>query len=132
MAKSAGRDFVIKKGGTKIASVRQKSVTWNGELIDTTNDDDDAATTYLADEFAGTSLELSVEGLTDSDVLSDIAYATDHASKHLDDITVERSNGDTISGDFILTSYVETGEYKDAVKFTATLVRSGIHTWTAA
>ena len=132
MAKSAGRDFVIKKAGTKIASVRQKSVTWNGELIDTTNDDDDAATTYLADEFAGTSLELSVEGLTDGDVLSDIAYATSHGSKHLDDITVERSNGDTISGDFILTSYVETGEYKDAVKFTATLVRSGIHTWSAA
>ena len=130
MANTAGRDFVLAKNSTTIASVRSKSVTWNGNPIDVTNDDDDGATTYLADTFANTTLEISVEGLTDDDVLADLAFATGDSAKHLSDITLTRANGDAISGTFILTSYQETGQYEDAVTFTATLVRSGIHTWT--
>lgn len=130
MANSAGRDFAVKKNGTTIASVRTKSVTWNGTPIDTTTDEDNGATSYLSDDFANTTLELSVEGLTDDDVLSDAAFATDHASKHLSDLTLERANGDEISGDFVLTNYVETGTYQEATTFTATLVRNGLHTWT--
>lgn len=132
MAKGAGRAFVVKKNDVTIASVRQKSVTWNGTPIDTTNDDDDGATSYLADEFATTTLEISVEGLTDDDVLSDIAFSATSSDKHLSDITLERPNGDEISGTFIMTNYVETGAYQEAVTFTATLVRNGIHTFTAA
>lgn len=132
MANTAGRDFVLAKNSTTIASVRSKSVTWNGTPIDTTNDDDAGATTYLADEFANTTLEISVEGLTDDDVLSDLAFATSDSGKHLSDITLTRPNGDAISGTFIMTNYQETGQYEDAVTFTATLVRSGIHTWTPA
>lgn len=130
MANAAGRDFVVKKNSTAIASVRSKSVTWNGSLIDTTNSDDDGATSYLADEFATTTLEITVEGLTDDDVLSDLAFTASHSSKHLSDITLERPNGDVISGTFIITNYSETGSHEDATTFTATLVRSGIHTWT--
>lgn len=130
MANSAGRDFAVKKNATTIASVRTKSVTWNGTPIDTTNDDDDGATSYLADEFANTTLEISVEGLTDDDVLSDIAFSTTDSDKHLSDLTLERANGDEISGDFVLTNYVETGTYQEATTFTATLVRNGLHTWT--
>lgn len=132
MAKSAGRAFAVKKGGTTIASVRSKSVTWNGTPIDTTNDDDDGATSYLADTFANTTLEISVEGMTDDDVLSDLAYTAADGDKHLSDLTLERPNGDAISGTFIMTNYVETGTYQEAVTFTATLVRSGIHTFTPA
>lgn len=132
MANAAGRNFVVKKNTTTIASVRTKTVTWNGTPIDTTNDDDDGATSYLADEFANTTLEITVEGLTDDDVLSDLAFVATSSSKHLSDITLERPNGDVISGTFILTNYAETGAYEDAVTFTATLVRNGIHTWTPA
>ena len=132
MANSAGRDLLIKKNSTTIASVTTKSVTWNGTPIDITSDDDDAATTYLDDEFATTSLELTVEGYTDDDVLSDLAFVATTSSKHLSDITLTRPNGDVISGNFILTAYSETGESAGAVGFTATLVRSGIHTWTPA
>lgn len=132
MANAAGRAFLVQKNSTTIASVRSKSVTWNGTPIDTTNDDDDGATSYLASEFANTSLEISVEGLTDDDVLSDLAFVATSSSKHLSDITLERPNGDVISGTFILTNYVETGTYEEAVTFTATLVRNGIHTWTPA
>jgi len=130
MAKSAGRDFVVKKNTTAIASVRTKSVTWNGTPIDCTNDDDDGATTYLSDVFANTSLEISVEGLTDDDVLSDLAFSATDSDKFMSDITLERANGDAISGDFILTNYVENGQYQEATTFTATLVRNAAHTWT--
>ena len=132
MANSAGRAYVVKKNGTKIASVRSKSVTFNGNLIETTNDDDDGVTTYLADTFASTTLEISVEGLTDGDVLSDIAFSTTDADKHLSDVTLERPNGDAIGGTFILNNYQETGTHQDATTFTGTFVRSGIHTWTPA
>ena len=67
-----------------------------------------------------------------SQMLSDLAFATGDSAKHLSDITLTRANGAAISGTFILTSYQETGQYEDAVTFTATLVRSGIHTWTPA
>ena len=132
MANSAGRDFVVKKNDVKIASVTTKSVNWAGTLIDITNDDDDGATTYLADEFGNTTLEMTVEGFTDDDVLSDLAFVATSSSKHLSDITLERANGDEISGTFILTAYSETGASAEGSTFTATLVRSGIHTWTPA
>ncbi len=132
MAKGAGRDFAVKKGGTVIASVRSKNVNWNGTPIDTTNDDDDGATSYLSDTFGSTTLEIGVEGMSDDDVFSDLAFAVTDSGKFLSDLTLERPNGDEISGSFILTSYVETGQYQEAVTFTATLVRNGIHTWTPA
>ena len=132
MSQSAGRDFAVKKNDVLIASVRSKTATWNGTPIDITTDDDDGETTYLADRFASKTLELSVEGLTDSDILSDLAFSTSDADKFLDDLTLERPNGDVIAGTFVLTSYVETGQYQEATTFTATLVRSGIHTFTQA
>jgi len=135
MAKAAGRELIIRKGGTAIAAVREKSVTSNFTPIEVTTDDDNGATTYLADEFATTALEISVSGVASSDVLPDIVYGvggTVHSAKHLEDITIVLPNGDVIGGTFILTNYVNTGTHSDAVTFTATLVRSGIHTLTAA
>lgn len=124
--------MVVKKNGTVIAAVRTKSITWNGTVIDATSDDDGAATTALADEFASTTLVLSCSGLTSDDVLSDVAFATADSAKHLSDITLERPNGDVIAGTFVMTSYVEDGEYQEATRFDCTLERSGIHTWTPA
>jgi predicted secreted protein len=132
MAKSAGRAFVVKKGGTAIAAVRTKSVTFNGTLIDTTSDDDDGDVTYLANVFASKSLEISVSGLTDGDVLSDLAFSTTDSDKFLSDLTLERPNGDVVAGTFVMTNYAENGSYDGPVEFTATLVRSGAHTFTPA
>lgn len=130
MANTAGRDFVVQKNNVTIASVTAKSVTWSGTPIDITSDDDDGATTYLSNEFANTSLEITVDGFTDDDVLSDLAFSATNSVKHLTDITLDRANGDTISGNFILTSYSETGNSPEGTTFSATLVRNGIHTFT--
>jgi predicted secreted protein len=132
MANSAGRDFVVKKNSTAIASVRTKSFNWQGQTIDVTTDDEDGVTTFLDDKFASTTLEISVSGLTDADVLFDLAISTTDSDKFLSDITLERANGDEISGNWVLTGYSETGEYQGATTFEATLVRNGAHTFTAA
>lgn len=132
MAQSAGRDFVVKKNGVTIASVRSKSFTSNKTPIETTNDDDAGFVSYLSGVFATKALEISVEGLTDDDIFFDAALSLTDADSFMSDITLERANGDAVSGEFILTNYSETGEYQDATKFTGTLVRNGAHTLTPA
>lgn len=132
MAESAGRSFRVQKNGTNIAGVRVTGASWAGTPINVTSNDDAGIETYLADAFATETLELSVEGMTDDDVLTDIAFATTAAAKHLSDITLVRPNGDVVAGTFILTAYSETGNYQEAVQFSATLVRSGAHTFTQA
>lgn len=132
MANSAGRDFAVKKNSVTIASVRTKSFTSNKTPIDVTTDDEDGVVTYLNAAFSTKSLEISVEGLTDDDVLSDLALSNTDSDSFLTDLTIERPNGDAISGTFILTSYAETGTYQEATTFTATFVRSGASTFTPA
>lgn len=132
MANSAGRELVVKKNSTAIASVTVTTVTMQSTPIDITSKDDAGYATFLADVFASETCELSCEGYTDDDVFADIAFATSAAGRHLSDITLERPNGDVISGSFIMTAYNEAGDHDGAHEFTCTLVRNGQHTWTPA
>jgi predicted secreted protein len=132
MTQYAGRLFAIKKDGTTIAGVREKSVTYSGTPIDTTNDDDTGVASMLSGAFASEAMDVAISGISDSDVLSDLAYSTTPGDRHLTDITLDFPNGDVISGNFILTNFVRTGSYQDAMTFTASLVRNGAHTFTPA
>lgn len=129
MAASAGRELLIKKGVSVIAGVRTKTVTINGEPIDITSDDDSGFRTLLAS--AGLrSIDLSVEGVTKDATLRAIVAGV--SSQLLTDITVEYPNGDTIEGDFYLVNIEESGEYQDALTFSASLQSSGAFTYTSA
>ena len=129
MAASAGRELLIKKGVSVIAGVRTKTVTINGEPIDITSDDDSGFRTMLAT--AGLrSIDLSVEGVTKDSTLRAIVAGV--SSQLLTDITVEYPNGDTIEGDFYLVNIEESGEYQDALTFSASLQSSGAFTYTPA
>lgn len=132
MANDAGRDFLLKKNSTTIASLTVTSVRWQGQPIDVTNKDSAGVQEFLADKFASESMELNVEGYTDDDVLADIGLGSTASAKHLSDVTLNRPNGDVVSGTFILTNYEESGSHDGAHSFTATLVRSGAHTFTQA
>jgi predicted secreted protein len=132
MAKVAGRDFLLKKNNVTIGGVRVTACAYAGTPIDVTDADDDGITKYLADTMARETLEITVEGLIDDDVLADIAFGTGTAAKFFSDITWTRGNGDVLSGTFILTAYQETGNEQEAGAFTATFVRSGIHVNTGA
>ena len=127
MAASSGRELLIKKGASVIAGVRTKTVTINGEPIDVTTDDDSGFRTLLADP-ATRMIDLSVEGITKDDTLRAIVAGA--GPQLLTDITIEYPDGAVIAGDFYLVSVEESGEYQDAVTFTATLQSSGAFTYT--
>lgn len=124
-----GRDFLIKKGSTVIASVRTKSASINGEPVDVTTDDSSGYRTLL-DKAATRSVDLSVEGLTDDDTLR--AAILGSGSLLLADINVEYPDGATLTGDFFMTSLEESGQHTDAVGFSASFQSSGQWTYTAA
>lgn len=127
MAAAKGRELLIKRGTNVIAGVRTKGVSFNGEPIDVTSDDDGGYRTLLTD--AGTqSIDLSVEGITKDANLRAVVMAG--GSLMLTNITIEYPDGAELSGNFFLTSLEETGTYNEAVTFSASLQSSG--EWTYA
>ena len=134
MAKQPGRKVLLKKDGTKIAGGRTVSMTWNGAGIDTTDEGSGEFQEFLAGELATDTMEITIDGLETDGVLRAAALTPGAATKHFDDLTLEFPTAGTaaeIAGDWVMTSYSETGEYQDAVKFTATFVRNGAHTFSA-
>jgi predicted secreted protein len=129
MAANVGRNLQILKALVVIASVRNKSISFAGEPVDITNDDDLGFRTLLAEE-GQKSIDMSVDGVTTDAVLRGLALSG--SSLMLTDINIEWPNGDTLTGDFFLSSFEESGAYKDAVTFTASLQSSGPYVYTAA
>lgn len=128
MAYNVGRKLVVKRGGTKIASVRTKTMTINNEAIDITDDDDSGYRTLLEDP-AQKQIDLSVEGLTSDDVLIDKAA---NGTSLIELYTLELPSGATITGDFRFNNLEIGAEYNAAVTFTAEIQSTGSYTFTAA
>lgn len=129
MAADVGRNLQILKALVVIASVRNKSISFAGEPIDITSDDDEGFRLLLAEE-GQKSIDMSVDGITSDAVLRGLALTgTDLL---LTDINLLWPNGDTLTGDFFLSSFEESGPYKDAITFTASLQSSGPWIYTAA
>ena len=134
MGNSSGRAFIMKKGGAAIASALVNALNWTGDPVDVTNKDSAGVVEFLSGVFATQSLELTIEGYTDDDVLAALALSTTDADKFMTDITLERPNElgstDTIAGTFVMVAYSETAPDGEGVKFNATLQRSGAHIYT--
>lgn len=114
-----------------IGGVRTKSMSLNGEPIDITSDDD-AAVRKLMDEPAELTMEITVSGITKSDVLRIESLSTiDRVLPTEFGFPGSVTNG-KIAGDFYLASYTETGEYQGAATFEATFQSTGPLTYTAA
>ena len=129
MAASKGLLFQIKKSGNVICSgIASKKIKYNGEPIEITSDDDTGYRTFLA-ETGTKSLDVSIEGVAKDTVLRDLIL-TD--ARMLTGVSLNFSNGDTITGDFFLASFDEDYQHDDAVKFSAELQSSGIYTFVNA
>jgi predicted secreted protein len=118
--------------GTTIASVRTKSFTVDSSAIDVTTDDDSGIRTLL--EAPGQhQIDLSVEGLLANDSLLEQIVDGTLFIQNLT-ITFPFAGGTpaTIVGDFRLNNFEVSGEYQDAITFSATLQSSGTFTFTAA
>ena len=119
--------------GTAIASVRTKSFTVDSSAIDVTTDDDAGIRTLL--EAAGQhQIDMSVEGLLANDsLLEQIVSGT----LFIQELTIKfpftfTTTQATIVGDFRFNNFESSGEYQDAITFSATLQSTGTFTFTAA
>lgn len=127
MAAAKGRSLLVKRGTVVIAGIRTKTISYGGEPIDVTTDDDSGFRTLLTDA-AQMQIDLSVEGITKDDELRAVVMAG--GSMMLTDITIEYPDGATLTGDFFLASVEESGAYNDAITFTGSLQSSGAWTYT--
>lgn len=126
MPASSGRELVLKRGTTVVAGVRTKAMAITRAGIDVTTDDDSGFRTMLG-EPGQKELNVSVSGVTKDDVLR--ADAVNGAT--LQAYTLEFEDGSTVTGDFFLATYTETGTYNEAVTFEAEIQSSGTFTFTA-
>lgn len=127
-----GSGFLLKKGtigsSTVIAGLRTTSITINGETVDVTNKDSAGVRTLLAG--AGvTSMSISAEGVFQDDTEVK-AMRTACIAMSLDDYVIEYENGDTINGEFQVTSFENSGEYNGELTFSVSLESSGVFTVT--
>lgn len=131
---AAGRKFKLKKDSTVLAGIRTKTLSYSGESIDLTSDDDLGKRLLDADA-AQEQIDISFDGVMKGDTLRALVLGS--TSKLLTDISLEfpvitsGNTAATLTGDFRMTGYEEGGTYNDAITFSGTLESSGAWTYTA-
>ena len=119
---------------TTLVGIRTRGFTINAEPVDVTNDDDSGWRTLLA-EPGLRSMEVPVAGISSDEIL--IAAIMEGATYALSAVVINLATGvgettpGTLTGDFFLSSFEQTGEHDGSVEFTATLMSSGAITYTA-
>lgn len=131
MAKNAGRLCLIKKAGTAIAGLLTNSISVAGDPIDIHDKGDLGIVEFLSNTMTNKVLEIGGEGYEEDNILRDIALGAD-SGKFLTDITYVFANGDSISGNFVLTAYSENADRDDGEKFNASFKSNGAWTFSPA
>lgn len=127
MAAHAGRKVSVKWKSSTLTGIREKSLTIGGDPIDITTGDDDGWR-HLLTEPSEKTVEIGVNGVISVDTLRAAMFQTDRTGA----VEFTYPDGAKISGTFYLSSYKETGPYKDAQTFDATFQSTGTVTYTAA
>ncbi len=125
MVAQAGRDFVMVKNLVAISGARQLGLTANIEGIDVSDADDVGVRVFLAGKSGSESLDLSIEGVWKDDTFRVIAVGGVGVDKLLTDVVLNYADGATLTCDWLLSSYAETGEHKGEMTYTASLLSSG-------
>lgn len=127
-----GRAVTVKRGAVTpvlLAGVRTKNFALNGAPIDITSDDD-SGVRKLMQEPGELDMEITVAGVIKDDILRLEALSlTDRTS--VTEFGFPGSVAGKIAGDFYLSSYKETGEYKGVATFEATFMSAGPLIYTA-
>lgn len=121
MTANAGRRIELTWGGVAIPGVREKSVALNGEPIDISSDDSLGWRELLADDPAENQVNISISGVTTSFKMKQDWFNNDR----MQPVTITYPDGSTLTGEFYLSTYTDTGPYNDATTFEAELVSSG-------
>lgn len=127
MAASLGRLITFTWGGSALGGVKEKSVSFNGEVVDITSDDD-AGWRKNLDVYGLRSIDISLSGVTKN-------YATlksDYLGTIEKAVLLTYPDGSTLAGTFTLESLSETGNVKDAIAYDVKLQSTGAVTYTPA
>src|SRR6478609_2283295 len=116
----AGRTILVRQGGQIIAGIRTKTLTFEGEPIDVTSDENDGWRTLLS-VYGTRGLTASVEGVVKSHQLKIAALS----QQVMSELTFTWPDGFEVVGNFALSNYTETGAYDDAATFSCELRSSG-------
>lgn len=116
-----GRELKLTRDGVAIAGVRTKSFTINRNPVDVTNDDDNGYRALLGDP-GEIQVDFSVDGVTKDSILRGAAMGTTNV---LEDLELEWPDGYKIKMDFFLASYEESGNYNEAITFSASFQGTG-------
>lgn len=122
MAKIVGRIVTVTLDTVAIAAVRTKSLTINNSPINVTTDDE-SGIQELLDVPGEKAVEISVDGILDTDVLADLALNANPTGNMV--FTYPGTPGYTITGDFFMSSYSEGIPYNEATTFTASFSSTG-------
>lgn len=132
MTARLGREVQFFWGGNspqdQIEGVREKGVTFGGDAIDITSDEDGGYRTLMANTVGQRELNISLSGVSKSAILRRARAAGETSNQ----ARLVYPNGDEISGLFELVKYEETDKYNDAATFTAEIQSNGVYTYSPA
>lgn len=121
-----GRQVTLTMGGQSILGVQTKGLTVNNEMIDTT--DDNSSGWQEFDAIPGQkAVELPFSGMVKNLEMLRSIMGT---GSQIFACTLTYRDGSTVTGDFAMNNYSETGEYNAAYTFDVTLASSGAVTFT--
>jgi len=136
MAGFNGRKLTFDWDSTTLVGVRTRGFTVSNEYVDVTTDDDAGWRKLLSDPGVR-SVENTVSGITSDEVLLNEIMTASITGQTLDTmLPTGTASGittpGTLSGNFLVSSYEQTGEHDGAVEFSATFMSDGEITYTAS
>jgi predicted secreted protein len=117
-----GRRLIIRKDGVAIAGARAKSVRFNNDPIDVTYEEEDGFRHFL-DVLDTREVVIGIDGVLSAPHVEQLIRPK--IEGELIDVEIEFPDESLIAGDAYIQSLQITGEYRNAVTFSASLVISG-------
>ena len=124
MTAKIGREITLTWNGMDEFGVREKGISLAGEPIDISSDDS-AGVRVLHDTDGESMVNISISGVTKKNVLRKDWFEGNRTRA----VVVTFDTGETLTGNFRLVSYQDTGPYKEASTFEAELQSTGAWTY---
>ncbi len=137
MASQKGRDFLLKIGDggnpetfATIGAARTNAMAINNNPVDATSMEDGGVQTMVAD--AGVqNLQINIDGIF-KDSAAEESLRAAAMNRTASNFQLAFPNGDIYEANFIVQDYNRTGSYDGLESFSASLIRNGAGTFTAA
>lgn len=125
-----GRDVILTVGGQAIAGTQTKGLTCNNEPVDVTDDAAGGWRLVMARPGLKT-VDLAISGILKNLELMRSFFNAANSGSQVFAVSVTYPDGSIVAGDFILTSFSETGESNAGKTFDSSWQSSGALTFTA-